>query len=77
MLQIVTVQHSPDVLATVEVIMKAPEFEDQLAGAIDRCIGDFDIVYRGDLNDAEASDPARFGDPRVTDATIMSAIDKR
>lgn len=76
-LQIVTVQHSPDVLATVEVIMEAPEFEDQLAQAIDRHIVDLEIVYMGDLNDGEASDPARSGDPRVTDWTVISAFDKR
>lgn len=77
LLQIVTVQHSPDVRDTVRVIMEAPEFEEQLGQAIDRCVDDMNVLYLGDLNDGEASNPARVGNPSVTDWTVISAFDKR
>ena len=41
------------------------------------CIGDLEIVYMGDLNGGEASDPARAGDPRIIDWTVISAFDQR
>lgn len=77
LLQTVTLQHSPGVLQTVDVILDDPGFADQLNDAIDRSIGDLEVIYVGQLYDGEASDPQRAGDPRITKWTVISAFDKR
>lgn len=76
LLQIVTVEHSPDVVESVEAILDHPDFEAQLASAIDRSLGDLAVVYMGDFSEGEASDPARLGEPSVVDWTVISAFGK-
>lgn len=76
LLQAATIEHTPDVVTTVETILEQPEFEDQFAAAIDRCIDELVVIYLGDLAEGEASDPARASDPRITDWTVISAFDK-
>lgn len=76
LLQTATIEYTPDVLLTVETILEQPEFEDQLSMAIDRCLEDLIVIYMGDLAEGEASDPARSGNPSITDWTVISAFDK-
>ena len=75
LLQTVTVEHSPDVLDAVQAILQRPEFEVDLASAIDRTIGDLITNYLGEMPEGEASEPARAGDPSLVDWTVISAFE--
>ena len=76
LLQIVTVEHAPDVIETVDTILDQAAFVDQLESAIDRVIDQLEVTYAGDLYDGEASDPVRVGAPTVTERTVISAFEK-
>jgi hypothetical protein len=75
LLEAATIEHSPDVLRTVEAILGQPEITARLASAIDNVIDELVPVYVGDdLHDGEVSGEAqRAGDPFVTDWTVISA----
>ncbi len=75
LLEVATLQHSPDVLTTVETIIAEPEFEHQLSEALDRTIDGLGTIYMGDLVEGEAGEALRAGDPEVVDWTVISASD--
>jgi hypothetical protein len=74
LLEAATIEHSPDVLETVEAILDQPEFAGQLAAALDNVIDELAAVYVGELYDGEVTGEAqRAGEPFVADWTVISA----
>lgn len=75
LLEIATVEHNPDVISTIEIVIEQPEFEEQLARAVEGVLDDLAVYYAGDLFDGEASDPASSGEPKLFDWVVISAAD--
>ncbi len=73
LLEAATIEHSPDVLQTVEAILSQADFTGRLTEAIDNAIQWAGIVYIGDLNRGEAQGVERVSDPFITDWTVISA----
>ena len=73
LLAMATIAHAPDVEQAVARIIDLPAFQNALSTAIDERLETLELIYWGDLDDGEATDPQRASAPEDIDGTVISA----